>query len=69
MRYGYIRPIVQDQQCTKQLLNIDVTHVVKEKHGLANKRVELEHLFMTFNKATNYLFKTSKYWLIRSINC
>ena len=50
MRYGYIRPIVQDQQCTKQLLNIDVTHVVKEKHGLANKRVELEHLFMTLQQ-------------------
>lgn len=46
MKYGYIRPIVVDQKCTKQLLNIEIDEVFKETHGLANKRVEQEHLFM-----------------------
>lgn len=46
MRYGYIRPIVGDRQGTQQLLNIEITQVFKETHGLAKKREELEHLFM-----------------------
>ena len=46
MKYGYIRPIVRDQQCTRQLNNILVEKVVIETHGLARKRTELEHLLM-----------------------
>ena len=50
MTYGYIRPIVHDQQCTQQLNDISMDKVVKETHGLANKRTELEHLLMTLQK-------------------
>lgn len=46
MKYGYIRPIVEDQQGTQQLLNIEISQVFREAHGLAKKRSELEHLFM-----------------------
>ncbi|MCZ2259932.1 recombinase family protein [Sporosarcina sp. G11-34] len=46
MKYGYIRPTVQDQQCTKQLTNIKIDQLFKETHGLAKKRGEQEHLFM-----------------------
>lgn len=50
MKYGYIRPIVQDQQCTDQLHNISIETLVKETHGLAKKRAELENLLMTVKK-------------------
>lgn len=51
MKYGYIRPIVQDQQCTNQLNNIFTDVLVKELHGHAKKRTELENLFMTVQKS------------------
>lgn len=50
MKYGYIRPIVQDQQCTRQLNDISIDTVFQETHGLAKKRTALEHLFMTVQK-------------------
>lgn len=50
MRYGYIRPIVQDQQCTHQLNGLFIDTLFKETHGLAKKRTELEHLLMTVQK-------------------
>ena len=50
MKYGYIRPIVHDQQCTQQLNHISMETAVKEPHGLANKRTELEHLLMILQK-------------------
>lgn len=46
MKYGYIRPTVQDRQGTSQLNNVDVEEVIKENHALAKKRTELEHLLM-----------------------
>lgn len=46
MRYGYIRPIVQDQYCNLQLNDIFIETLYKETHGLAKKRVELERLLM-----------------------
>ena len=50
MKYGYIRPIVQDQQCKNQLNDISVETLVKETHGLAKKRTKLEDLLMTVQK-------------------
>lgn len=50
MKYGYIRPIVQDQQCINQLKDISIETVVKETHGLARKRTKLEDLLMTVQK-------------------
>lgn len=50
MKYGYIRPIVQDQQCILQLNGITVESLVKETHGLAKKRTALENLLMTVQK-------------------
>ena len=50
MKYGYIRPIVRDQQCTHQLNDIFIETLVKETHGLARKRTALESLLMTVQK-------------------
>lgn len=50
MNYGYIRPIVQDQQCNHQLNDISIEKLVKEPHGLASKRTEFENLLMTVQK-------------------
>jgi len=50
MTFGYIRPIVRDQQCTHQLNDIFIETLVKEKHGLARKRTALENLLMTVQK-------------------
>ena len=50
MKYGYIRPVVLDQQCTHQLNDIFIEKLFKETHGLAKKRTELEHLLMTVQK-------------------
>ncbi|MBO0588927.1 recombinase family protein [Sporosarcina sp. E16_8] len=50
MKYGYIRPIVSDQQCTQQLNEHVMDTLFKETHGLAKKRTELEHLLMTVQK-------------------
>jgi len=50
MKYGYIRPIVQDQQCTNQLNDISIETLVKETHGLAKKRTVLEDLLMAVRK-------------------
>ena len=50
MKYGYIRPIVSDQQCTHQLHELFIDILFKETHGLAKKRTELEHLLMTVQK-------------------
>ncbi|QUW22921.1 recombinase family protein [Sporosarcina sp. Marseille-Q4063] len=50
MKYGYIRPIVKDQQCTDQLNNISIEKLYKETHGLAKKRKELENLLMILQK-------------------
>ena len=50
MRYGYIRPIVRDQQCSHQLNDIFIETLFSETHGLAKKRTELEHLLTTVQK-------------------
>lgn len=50
MKYGYIRPIVQDQQCVNQLKHVTVDMLFQESHGLAKKRNELEDLLMTVTK-------------------
>lgn len=50
MKYGYIRPIVKDQQCTHQLNEFPIYKVFKEAHGLAKKRTKLEQLLMTVQK-------------------
>lgn len=50
MKYGYIRPIVRDQQSTNQLNDIPTERLIKETHGLAKKRTKLEHLLMTVQK-------------------
>lgn len=50
MKYGYIRPIVSDQQCTHQLNELSIDTLFKETHGLSRKRTELEHLLMTVQK-------------------
>ncbi|NYF25068.1 recombinase family protein [Sporosarcina sp. JAI121] len=50
MKYGYIRPIVSDQQCTHQLKELFIDTLFIETHGLARKRTELEHLLMTVQK-------------------
>ncbi len=50
MKYGYIRPIVEDQQCIEQLNNIPIDVLVKEKHGLAKSRAKLEYLLMNIHK-------------------
>ncbi|WP_318618260.1 recombinase family protein [Sporosarcina sp. YIM B06819] len=50
MKYGYIRPIVQDQQCTHQLKKLFFDTLFKEVHGLAKKRTELEQLLMSVQK-------------------
>jgi len=47
MKYGYIRPIVRDQQSTHQLNDIFIETLVNETHGLAKKRTALERLLMT----------------------
>lgn len=46
MKYGYIRPIVHDQQGTNQLNDILLEKLFKETHGLAKKRTQLEDLLM-----------------------
>ena len=46
MKYGYIRPIVHDEQCTNQLNDILIESLFKETHGLAKKRTKLEDLLM-----------------------
>ena len=46
MKYGYIRPIVHDEQCTNQLNDILIGSLFKETHGLAKKRTKLEDLLM-----------------------
>lgn len=46
MKYGYIRPIVGDQQVTEQLTDLATDMIYLESHGLAKKRVELERLLM-----------------------
>ena len=50
MKYGYIRPIVHDQQCTDQLNDVFIETLVRETHGLAKKRTELEDLLMIVQK-------------------
>ena len=47
MRYGYIRPIVADQQCIHQLNDLSIESFYKETHGLSKKRTALENLLMT----------------------
>lgn len=51
MKYGYIRPIVQDQQGEQQLHDISIDQVCKEQHGLAKKRFVLENLLMDLQKS------------------
>lgn len=58
MNYGYIRPIVRDQTCTKQLHELDIDTVFTETHGLAKKRTELEHLLMTIQKDDELFFQS-----------
>lgn len=50
MKYGYMRPIVLDQQCNQQLNEFVIDRLFTETHGLAKKRAELENLFMTIGK-------------------
>lgn len=50
MKYGYIRPIVQDQECKKQLLDIELNQLFHETHGLAKKRKVLEQVLMSVKK-------------------
>lgn len=50
MKYGYIRPIVGDQQATKQLEDLLLDDLYKEAHGLVKKRSELERLLMNIKK-------------------
>lgn len=47
MKYGYIRPIVRDQQCIDQLNHVSIDVLFTETHGLAKKRKKLETLLMT----------------------
>lgn len=46
MKYGYIRPIVQDRQGVQQLSNLLIDNIFQEAHSLANKRTELDDLLM-----------------------
>lgn len=57
MNYGYMRPIVRDQTCTKQLIELDIETVFTETHGLPKKRTELEHLLMTIQKDDELFFQ------------
>lgn len=50
MKYGYIRPTVNDQQCTQQLIGQSIAQLFQETHGLARKRKALEDVLMTVQK-------------------
>ncbi len=50
MKYGYIRPIVNDQLAVQQLLNFNLHKMYIETHGLAKKRSELESFLMIAQK-------------------
>lgn len=50
MKYGYVRPIVQDQQCVNQLHNTTLDLLIIKSHGLAKKRFELKNLLMMIEK-------------------
>lgn len=58
MKYGYIRPIVQDQQCTSQLHEYSLNYIYQEAHGLAKKRTELEALLMHLEKGDEIYVQT-----------
>ena len=58
MNYGYIRPIVNDQQGTQQLHERAIDIVYIETHGLAKKRTELEHCLMTVQKDDHLFFQS-----------
>lgn len=57
MKYGYSRPIVQDQQGTQQLKGLTLEHQYRETHGLAKKRTALEQLFMTVRQGDELYFQ------------
>ena len=57
LKYGYRRPTVKDQQGTEQLQRRILDKIYTETHGLAKKRTELEHLFMTAQKDDELFFQ------------
>ncbi|WP_194841493.1 recombinase family protein [Sporosarcina obsidiansis] len=57
LNYGYIRPIVSDQQGIQQLQGLSVDVLFTETHGLAKKRTELEHLLMEAQKGDELFFQ------------
>ncbi|AOV07566.1 recombinase family protein [Sporosarcina ureilytica] len=50
MNYGYMRPIVRDPLMQKQLISIETDQLFTESHAFAQKRAELENLFMSIQK-------------------
>lgn len=50
MIYGYKRPRLDDENCEKQLLNIDLDQVIREQHGSPKKRQALEQLLMNWQQ-------------------
>ncbi|KXH81829.1 recombinase family protein [Sporosarcina sp. HYO08] len=46
MKFGYQRPILEDQKMTQQLAHIEIDEMFSETHGFAKKRHELENLLM-----------------------
>lgn len=50
MKYGYVRPIVSDQACNKQLSVISIEKTYQETHGLSKRRKELEKVLMLLEK-------------------
>ena len=50
MKYGYKRPLIDDEKCDKQLVNIPLDQVFIETHARAKKRNALEDLLMVLNE-------------------
>lgn len=46
MKYGYQRPILNDQTVIKQLTQLQLDEIFVESHGFAKKRKQLEALLM-----------------------
>nr|WP_106782338.1 recombinase family protein [Lysinibacillus timonensis] len=52
MRYGYVRPLYNDKDCSKQLekLKQSCDQLYQESHGSPKKRIELENMLMNIQK-------------------